>query len=37
MQNDIRSACRRSLRRKRSKRGGERRVTWRGGGDALLF
>ena len=33
----IRSACKRSLRRKWSKSGGERRVTWRGGGGALLF
>jgi len=30
------SACRRNLSRQRSKSGGERRVTWRGGGSALL-
>ena len=36
IQNDIHSACRRNLIKKQSKSGGERRVTWRGGGGAFL-
>jgi len=36
MQNAIHSACRRNLCPKWSKKGGERKVTWRGGGGALL-